>query len=174
MFDVIKKFVRFVRKDKMHDLREFAIGLNSNISSDSHIIFLDYDTKAQNMAFVEVEYDIRELIRHFDLSDAEIFQTHNGYHCFWWYDHVPYSRLKMIINYSRCDPMFKYISKFYNYKTIRAAGKYQELDIMWYKVVKGQRSPSPKEVEIGGLKRKEYFGLRKIHESFVKENLKEN
>lgn len=172
MLATIKKFVRFMRKDKMVELREFAIGINSNIGADSHCVFLDYDTKDNGMTFVEVEYDIRELIWHFNLADAEVFQTHNGYHVFFWTDHIPYSRLKMIINYSRCDPMFKYISRYYNYKTIRAAGKYKDLDIVWLKRIRGQRQPSIKECEIGELKRREYFSLRKLHETFVRENLK--
>lgn len=68
----------------------------------------------------------------------------------------------MIIDYSNCDKAYKYISKFYDYKTIRASGKYKEHDIRYIGKFTGKRINTRDERELGELKRKEYQSLKKI------------
>lgn len=170
-----KRFARWLIKKlyrEEHFLREFAIGMNSFIDKekDVHIVMLDYDTDSLDF----VISDVRELITFFCLSSAEIFRTTKGFHCFFWYDHVPYSRLRMIIDFSRCDGQYKYISRYYNYKTIRASGKYSQLDTSFVVTLRGSRVPTAEQSELGLLKRREYFALRQMHGMLNKENLKKD
>lgn len=157
---IIRKLLRFLAKKEIKQ-RQLAIGINSFIDKerDCHMIFLDYDTL--DLGFVL--NDLNDLSRHFHLSDFEIFRTSKGFHAFFWYDNnIPYSRLKMIIDYSRCDIMYKYISKFYDHKTIRASGKYVISDISFIGKYSGKRIMTNSERELGNLKRKEYIELKKI------------
>jgi hypothetical protein len=142
----------FRKKDRY--LKEFAIGMNSDvdIKKDLHILFLDFD----DVSIGEVEESISEIQEFWNLSDCFIYRTKNGFHAFFYYDIMPYSRVKMIMDYAKyVDPMFKYISKYYDYKTIRVAGKYKIKDISFVKVLHGKRIPNLRESEIGNLKRKE-------------------
>lgn len=145
-------FDYFKKKDMI--LREFAIGINSdvNIQKDLHILILDFD----EVDLSEVEESVGELQEFWNLSDAFIYKTHNGFHAYFYYDIMPYSRVKLILNYAKyVDPMYKFISRFYDYKTIRVAGKYKVKDIFFEKIIKGKRTPTLKETELGDLKRKE-------------------
>ena len=140
------------------DIQSVAIGMNSTVDDDKHIILLDFD----EVTIHEVRESVAELQEFWNLADADIFKTKNGFHAYFWYDHVPYDRLKMIINYARhVDPMFKYISKYYDRKTIRIAGKYKEKDIFFEETIKGTRFPTKIERDIGNLKKNE----RKILEN---------
>jgi hypothetical protein len=164
---LIKKLYR-----EEHLLREFAIGMNSFIdkSKNIHMVLLDYDTESLE----SVIEDARELISFFGLAKAEVFRTQKGFHVFFWHDHVPYSRLRMIIDYSRCDEQYKYISRYYDHKTIRASGKYSQLDTSFVVGLRGARTPTQEQLELGLLKRREYFALRQMHEMLNKEGLKDN
>jgi len=140
------------------DIQSVAIGMNSTVDDDKHIILLDFD----EVTIDDVRESVAELQEFWNLADADIFKTKNGFHAYFWYDHVPYDRLKMIINYARhVDPMFKYISKYYDRKTIRIAGKYKEKDIFFEETIKGVRFPTKIERDIGNLKKNE----RKILEN---------
>ena len=140
------------------DIQSVAIGMNSTVDADKHIILLDFD----EVTIDDVRESVAELQEFWNLADADIFKTKNGFHAYFWYDHVPYDRLKMIINYARhVDPMFKYISKYYDRKTIRIAGKYKEKDIFFEETIKGVRFPTKIERDIGNLKKNE----RKILEN---------
>jgi predicted RNA-binding protein with PUA-like domain len=154
------------------ELRDFAIGMNSevNINKDLHILFLDFD-KAD---LSEVEESVSECQGFWNLSDAYIYKTRNGYHAYFFYDIMPYPRVVMIINYAKyVDDMFRYISRYYDYKTIRQSGKYKERDISFVKVLKGKRSPTAWEAEIGDLKRKEKGYLSDMGDMLRKDRLKE-
>jgi hypothetical protein len=153
-------------------LRDLAIGMNSevDIKKDLHILFLDYD----KIELEEVEQSVREAQQFWNLSDCFIYKTRNGYHAYFFFDIMPYSRVVMIINYCKfVDDQFKYISRFYSYKTIRQSGKYKELDIHFVKVIKGPRDPTFKEAELGNLKRKERGYLSAIGSMFRKDKLKD-
>jgi hypothetical protein len=155
---ITRKLIKFFVKYEMKQ-RNYALGFNSWIdkNKDEHILFLDYDTQD----FSYVLNDCNELAKFWGLSDFEIYRTKKGHHCFFWYDNsLPYSRLQMIINYSRCDVMFKYIRRYYNYATIRCAGKYKENDIFFCGKYTGSRPPTPDERTIGNLKKKEYEILK--------------
>ena len=133
-----------------------AVGINSTVdyTEDRHIIMLDYDVGDD---LEKVRESVRELQQFWRLSDADIFQTTHGFHVFFWYDHVPYDRLKMIIAYAKdVDPMFKYISRFYDHKTIRVAGKYAERDIFFRETMDGIKYPTPYERSIGNMKKEEH------------------
>ena len=168
----IRMFFKFLNYTSEQDMRDFAVGFNSfiNKEQDLHIIMLDYDIKDLNF----VKADASEITEHFKLSDFEIYKTQNGYHCFWFYDFYPYSKLRLLIEFSRCDNQFKYISRFYDHKTIRVAGKYKNLDIKFIGKFAGIRKATPYQMEIGNLKREEYVRLKSLHKSLNKNNLKDN
>lgn len=138
------------------ELQSTAIGINSTVGPDLHVVMLDYDEKDVD----KVIESIIELQEFWNLSDASIYQTRNGHHAIFWYDQVPYERLKMIIDFARyVDPMFKYISRFYTHKTLRAKGKYETRDIFFIDVIEGRRTATENEKEIGELKKKEHEAL---------------
>lgn len=141
-------------------LQQFSIGMNSTVGFDSHILFLDYD----DVSLQQVEESVIECQKFWNLSDAFIYKTHGGYHSIFYFDQLPYSRVKLILDYARfVDDMFRFISRFYDYKTIRVSGKYKLQDIEFVKIVKGQRSPTLREAELGDLKRKEREYLKGMH-----------
>lgn len=156
----VKEFKEWLKLERLEmDLRSLAIGMNSSvdISTDMHIVMLDYDISEKE----KVVESVKELQEFWNLSDAELFKTKNGYHVFFWFDHVPYGRLKLIIEFARyVDPMYKYISRFYNHKTIRASGKYAEKDIKPVSWLPAKRRPTEEEREIGLLKQAEHTSLR--------------
>jgi len=171
---LIRKLLRLLSKHEIKE-RQYAIGINSfiNILKDRHMLFLDYD---RELNFKEALDDCEELCNFFNLSDYEIFSTGGGgYHIFWWYDNnLPYSRVKMIIDYSRCDNMYKYISRFYDHKTIRATGKYiknKYNDLKYVGKFSGKRTPTAEQRNLGELKRKEYL-LLKEQNFFIEKVLK--
>jgi len=160
----------FGRKDQR--LQEFAIGMSSEVDfkQDLHILILDYD----EVSLEKVEESVRELQSFWNLSDAFIYKTRRGYHCYFYYDIMPYSRVVMILNYAKfVDDQFRYISKFYNRKTIRVCGKYKERDIFFEKKLSGLRKPSVLDAELGDMKRKEREILSGHRTMFKKELLKE-
>lgn len=154
---IIRKLLRVLTRNEIRK-QHYALGINSYVDKDKdlHIIMLDYDTNN----FKEVLEDCKELTKFWKLSDFEIYTTKNGYHIFFWWDIVPYSRLKMIIDYSKCDSAYKYISKFYEYKTVRCLGKYKDRDIKFVGRFSGVRSITKDDKELGDLKRKEYQLLK--------------
>lgn len=166
-FKVLKSYIRYSHEA---ELKGFALGVNSfvDMENDLHVLPLDYDIDD----FGKVEESIKEMQLFWNLSDAFIYKSRKGYHVFFYYDHMPYTRVKMIINFAKyVDPMYKHISRFYDHKTIRVAGKYKENDIFFFKVIPGRRVPTLKEVEIGGMKREEHDNLMKVHVGLNKEAL---
>jgi hypothetical protein len=148
---------RKLRRQEM-EVTNVAIGMNSSVdvTKDLHIVMLDYDIKDLNL----VCESVWELQEFWGLSDCDIFRTKNGFHAFFWYDHVPFERLKMIINFAKyVDPMFKYISRYYDHKTIRVSGKYANRDIWFVKRIAGVRKPQEEESQIGSMKRQEHAAL---------------
>lgn len=140
-------------------LQSYAVGINSTVDvrNDLHIVLLDYDVTDVERVICSV----RELQEFWNLADAQLFKTRNGYHAIFWYDQVPYERLKMIVDYARdVDPMFKYLSRFYQHKTLRVAGKYKELDVQFERTLTGKRKPSALELQRGALKMREHQVLR--------------
>jgi len=157
----LKGLRQWLRMNKQEmELKSLAIGMNSSvdITQDLHIIMLDYDV--EDIALVEES--VKELQEFWRLGEAEIFRTKHGYHVFFWFNIVPYGRLKMIIEYAKfVDPLYKYISRFYNHRTIRVAGKYDHQDIVFVKVIKSkQYVPTAYERDIGSMKREEHRSLR--------------
>jgi hypothetical protein len=147
-----------LQKQEMQ-LQSIAIGLNSSVSwtKDEHIVLLDYDVQDIDA----VEFSIKEAQQFWRLGDAHIIKTRNGYHAYFFTTIVPYGRLKQIIEYARdVDPLYKSISKFYDHKTIRVAGKYKDKDLSFVKVIRAK----PKieilfDKEMGNLKKKEFESL---------------
>jgi hypothetical protein len=171
LYKRIKLLFSFFRRDDMQ-LRDFAIGMNSevNIKKDLHILFLDFD----QAELQEVEESVRECQAFWHLSDCFIYKTRNGYHAYFFYDIMPYPRVVMIVNYARyVDDMFRYISRYYDYKTIRQAGKYKDRDIHYVQMITGPRSPTEYELEIGDLKRKERNYIANMGDMLRKDKLKE-
>jgi len=135
-----------------------AVGMNSSVdfTNDLHVIFLDFDIEDVE----RVKESVRELQEFWNLAEAHIYKTMHGHHVVFYYDIIPYARVKMIIDYARyVDPMFKQISRHYNHKTIRASGKYAQRDIRYVCCVPGKRSPTPEEVDVGTLKAAEHKEL---------------
>ena len=149
-----------------------AIGMNSevDIKKDIHILFLDFD----KATLEEVEESVIEAQKFWDLSDCFIYSTRNGFHAYFFYDHMPYSRVLLILNYCKyVDDQFRFISRYYDYKTIRQSGKYKQLDIKFVKMIPGSRVPSLREVELGDLKRRERGYLAAMGGVFNKDKLKD-
>jgi len=170
-FTKVKSLWKYFSNEEM-TLREFAIGMSSevDIGLNLHILFLDYD----KVNIYQVRESVKEIQEFFKLSDVFIYKTHNGFHAYFYYDIMPYSRIRMIINYAKyVDDMFRYISRFYDYKTIRQAGKYKVKDIIFVEMIPGPRVPTESELEIGGMKRKERDILSKMGNILNKDNLKE-
>ena len=168
LYRVIRDYFRYSHEAELFG---FAIGFNSfvNREKDLHILMLDYDMQD----FDPVEQSVTELIDFWNLSDAYVYSTNKGYHVLFYFDIMPYSRVRMIISYARdVDPLYKMISKFYDHKTIRAAGKYKKHDIALYKVIRGIRTPTLKELELGELKKMEHDKLFSLHTMLNKEGLK--
>ena len=143
------------------ELRSLAIGINSSVdlTDDRHLIMLDYDIGDLEL----VKDSLREAQAFWCLGDAEIFRTKHGYHVFFWYDHVPFTRLRMIIDYARrVDPMYRFITRYYDHKTVRVAGKYADPDIHPVCILPGCRNPTGHEQELGMMKRGEYAEMRKM------------
>lgn len=150
------EYTEWLKKDKSEV--PFAIGMNSSvdIEADEHIIVLDFDTSD----YTDVKTSVRECQEFWKLADAHIYATRNGYHAIFFEDQVPFSRVKMIVEYARhVDPMFKYASRFHDHKTLRTAGKHRVSDVEFQCVLPGCRVPSPLEIERGALKRKEHAAL---------------
>jgi hypothetical protein len=146
------------------ELTAFAIGMNStvDITQDLHCILMDFDITDQE----KVENAVIEAQQFWALTDCYLFSTKHGFHAIIFHSLVPYSRLRMILDYTlHVDPMFRYISRFYDHKTIRVAGKYKEKDIHFVKVIKGVRKPTKEEFELGELKRLEHQSM--IGEQYV-------
>lgn len=147
-----KKWAKFEKQDM--EIRSLAIGINSTVdlTQDLHIIMLDYDVKDR----LKVIESVMELQDFWNLSDAWIYSTKNGFHAYFFHDLIPYGRLKQIIEYAKyVDPQYKYISRMYDHKTIRVAGKYKEKDIQFVEILKGKRVPTAQERELGDMKMKE-------------------
>ncbi len=160
----------FRREDR--ELRDFAIGMSSevNIKKDLHMLFLDFD----QAELEDVEESVKECQKFWNLSDCFIYKTRNGYHAYFFYDIMPYPRVVMILNYAKyVDDMFRFISRYYDYKTIRQSGKYKTPDIKFVKVLKGPRDPTAWELEIGELKRKERGYLAEMGGMLRKDKLKD-
>ena len=163
-------FLYFRREDA--ELRNFAIGMSSevNIKKDMHILFLDYDQAELS----DVEESVRECQEFWHLSDCFIYKTRNGYHAYFFYDIMPYSRVLMILNYAKyVDDMFRFIGRYYDYKTIRQAGKYKKPDISFITTIRGPRMPTEQELELGDLKRKERGYLSQMGNMLQKDKLKD-
>lgn len=160
----VKGFKQWLQmKDQEIQIQNLAIGMNStiDITQDIHIIMLDYDIKDIS----KVIESVHELQSFWNLSDADIFRTKNGHHAIFWYDQIPYGRLKQIIEFAKyVDQMYKYISKYYLHKTIRVSGKYTYKDIVFVKKIVGKRVPSEEQITLGDMKRKEHKVLRDSNE----------
>lgn len=140
------------------ELQKMALGITSETDgeNDEHIVMLDFDTKD----IVKVTRSVEEVQEFWNLSDAFVYDTKNGFHVLFYFDQVPYERCRMIIDYARgVDPMFKYISRMYHHKTLRVRGKHGKQDIRYHMMIKGKRVPSKKEVDIGELKRTEHLSM---------------
>jgi len=159
---LFKDIYRYLQNEDEY-IKAMAIGMNSYIDreADEHFLFLDYDIKDE----FKIESSVQELQRQFNLSHAFIYETSKGYHVFFFYDNdLPYSRIRLLISYAKfVDPLFKLISKYYNHKTIRVAGKYKIQDIRFKKTIKG-RNPTREEFSIGEIKRREYNMLKSFHD----------
>ena len=159
MVGLLKNFKQWLRLRQIEqEMTSFAVGMNSSVDipNDKHIVMLDFDITNLEV----VEQSVVEAQQFWALSDAYVFSTTHGFHCIAFYDQVPYSRLRMIIDYTaNVDVMFRYISRFYNKKTLRVAGKYKERDIHFLKIIPGVRIPTVEEYTLGELKRREHRSM---------------
>jgi hypothetical protein len=157
------KYLKWLRhRNDEIELQNLAVGLNSsvNIEENIHILMLDYDIKDLG----RVKESVRECQEFWNLADAYIYKTKNGFHALFYYDLMPFERCKMIIDFAKyVDPMFKYISKFYSHKTLRAAGKHKDPDIRLLLLVPGMREPNGDEWALGEMKRREHKALLPQH-----------
>lgn len=164
-----KLWLQWLRGRKVEQrMQEMAIGVNStvDVTQDLHIVMLDYDI----MDVERVIESVKELQDFWGLSDISVYRTRHGHHAIGWYDQVPYERLRMIVDYARyVDPLFKYISRYHDHKTLRVAGKHDLPDIVLDRVLQGKRRPTVIEVQRGELKRKEHTQLLRAERLSTKE-----
>jgi hypothetical protein len=161
-----RKF-RKLWKRREQDLSQFAIGVNSTVSIQEylHAVFLDYDIQDMD----KIRESVKEVQRFWNLTDAYLYRTTNGYHAIIWHSHVPYGRLKQIVEFAAyVDPMYKAISNQYWHKTLRVAGKYAKQDIVFERIMPGVRKPSEDEWSRGEMKRKEHAQLLQISKIEIK------
>jgi hypothetical protein len=166
-----KMLKSYIRYSKEAQLRDVAIGMNSFIDREHniHLLMLDYD----EVSYERVESSVKEIQSFWKLSDAFIYKTRRGHHVIFYFDHMPYSRVKMIINFARdIDEQFRYISRYYSYKTLRVCGKYQDQDIQFKTIIPGIRQPTLVEVEKGSAKKMEHDLLMGFHPMINKDILK--
>jgi len=161
----------FKRKKGMKKAEDsnLAIGVTSflNKARDEHIVILDYDDVTLNKVLI----DVKQLIEVWKLGHAEIYGSNRGYHVFFWWDCVPFTKLQLIAYSSFCDKRFK--DAGYGYKTIRVAGKYKKPDVTFIKTVKSKYYQSNNKV-MGDLKRQEHGKFQELHRILNKARLKEN
>jgi hypothetical protein len=143
----------------MQFAESLAIGVNSTVDEGLglHIAMLDFDGVSKE----KVVASVREVQNFWNLSDAYIYRTRHGFHVLFYEDQVPYERLRMIIDYAAgVDPVFKYIGRYHDHKTLRVAGKHGKVqDIVFECIVPGKRVPSEIEAVRGLLKRQEHQAL---------------
>ena len=147
-------------KKKEIEIQSLAIGLNSTVdfTADKHIVMLDFDIKDPN----SVIESIQETQLFWHLGDAHIIRTRNGFHAYFFTSIVPYARLKQIIDYScHVDPMYKFISKYYDHKTLRVAGKYKDKDLTFFKLIKSPHKPNY-DVDLGLIKKSEFETMSNV------------
>ena len=153
----LSDFRKWLKLNKQEmEVCSLAIGINSTVdlTKDLHIVMLDYDLQDIKL----VDESVKELQEFWKLGDAHIIKTNHGFHAYFFSSIVPYGRLKLIIEYARyVDPMYKYISRYYDHKTIRAAGKYTFHDLKYVKLLKG--NASEKYSELTKLKMNEFEQL---------------
>jgi hypothetical protein len=152
-------FKQWLRLRKMEqEMTSFAVGMNSSVDipNDKHLLMFDYDILDLN----RVERSVRECQEFWALGPAFLYKTTHGFHAIFFMDQMPYSRVRLIIEYADgIDNLYRYISRFYNKKTLRVAGKYKERDIFFLKVMPGCRLPTRMEREIGMLKYREHCAM---------------
>ena len=153
----LSDFRKWLKLNKQEmEIRSLAIGINSTVdlTKDLHIVMLDYDLQDIRL----VEESVKELQEFWKLGDAHIIKTNHGFHAYFFSSIVPYGRLKLIIEYARyVDPMFKYISRYYDHKTVRVAGKYAFRDLKFVKVLPTMVVPRYPELSL--LKMQEFEAL---------------
>ena len=154
------KLARWRKREKLW--RQLAIGFNSSVQveNDIHLVMLDFDIQDVE----KVKESIRECQKFWNLADCYVYRTKNGFHAIFYEDQVPYGRVRMIIEFAKyVDQKYKYVSRFYDHKTLRVAGKHgKEQDIVGLMVLPGEREPSPVERERGRLKREEHAMLLRM------------
>jgi hypothetical protein len=156
--DVLKIRAALRHRRNELEMTKFAVGVNSTVDwvDDLHVVMLDYDTESKE----KVVESVRELQAFWALADVCIYRTKHGFHAIGWYDHVPYERLRMIVDFAKyVDPLFKHITRRYDHKTLRVVGKHKERDIEFVDVVPGVRTPERTEVERGELLRRNHASL---------------
>lgn len=156
-FRGFKKWLRL--REIEVNLQELAIGMNSTVDleNDMHVLMLDFDIADEEMVIEAVE----ETQAFWNLADAHMYETRNGFHVIFFTDIMPYERCKMIINYTKyVDPLYKYVSRYHDHKTLRTAGKHKEKDIVFKRILLGRRKPTIRERETGKLKEQEHNQLR--------------
>jgi hypothetical protein len=168
---LVKEFLEFRKAWHLRgaelEFSNFAVGVNStvNLQEDLHLVMLDFDIDDLD----KVRDSVRELQEFWKLTDAYVYKTMHGYHVIFWHSHVPYTRLRQIIDFAKfVDPMYKYISQQHNHKTLRSRGKYENQDIVFERIIPGVRNPSKRELELGELKMKEHADLMKIEDMKVR------
>ena len=105
----------------------------ANKMGHRYCVFLDYDYTEKHTVYE----DITGLQEHFNLGNAYVFSTKNGFHAIF-IDLLTYEELKQVMNASSCDPHYKYVSRRNNNRTWvlritdkKKGNKVTFLEVLW-------------------------------------------
>lgn len=130
----------------------FSIGtwVSNKIANNEYFLVFDYD----NVDKLSVVKEIEKLQKQFNLSDAQIFKTNNGFHVYYFYDNsLSAEQIKKIFSASEFVDHhfvsnFETLSKEWLGVVIRTGGKYENNDIIPADNISG-REPTLIEKSVG-------------------------
>lgn len=101
--------------------------IRNKIGDNLYYLVLDYD----NQDKLTVVTEIQHLQKKFNLAEAQIVKTNNGFHVYYFYDNeLSYERVLEILSESKAvDPIFVENFKNSKYVITRVSGKYSQRDI---------------------------------------------
>ena len=135
----------------MADTFNIASSLSNRLGEDRYYAALDFD----GAKLLDIESEVKSLQAEFGLSDAWLYRTKNGFHAHFFNDNrLTHGGFTKVLAASKLvDPRFR--ESFAREQeggkriTIRAAGKYAERDVRFFKVLPGLREPAFADLNMG-------------------------
>ena len=124
----------------MKKLVTLASWITNKVWEWEYFLFLDYDLEKEK--YHKIEEEISSLINTFNLSTADIYGTHSGFHVYFFFDNsLSKEDIVSILDKSELiDQKFKdafdFFSKDWKWATLRLNGKHKKRDIYFYWKIK--------------------------------------